>query len=46
MNSERDYRRWKENKSEELERETKHKRVLTLGKKQGVVEGEVGAGMG
>ena len=28
------------------ERETKHERLLTLGNEQGVVEGEVGGGMG
>ena len=36
----------RENEWEKLERETNHKRLLTLGNKQSVVEGEVGGGMG
>ena len=46
-NSERDYKgkgggtEW-----EKLERETNHERLLTLGNEQGVVEGEVGGGVG
>ena len=31
---------------EKLERETNHERLLTLGNKQRVVEGEVGGGWG
>ena len=31
---------------EKLERETNHERSLTLANEQGVVEGEVGGGMG
>ena len=31
---------------EKLERETNHERLLTLGNKQRVVEGEVGRGLG
>ena len=36
----------RENEWEISERETKQERLLTLGNKQGVVEGEVGRGMG
>ena len=36
----------RENEWEKSERVTKHERLLTLGNKQGVVEGEVGGGMG
>lgn len=36
----------RENEWEKLERVTKHERLLTLRNKQGVVEGEVGEGMG
>ena len=36
----------RENEWEKLERVTKHERILTLGYEQGVVEGEVGGGMG
>ena len=35
----------RETEWEKLERVTKHERLLTLGNKQGVVEGEVGRGM-
>ena len=31
---------------EKLERETNHERLLTLGNKQNVAEGEVGGGVG
>ena len=31
---------------EKLERETNHERLLTLGNKQRIVEGEVGEGLG
>ena len=41
-NSERDYKEKRGNEWEKLERETNHERLLTLGNKQGVVEGEVG----
>ena len=36
----------RENEWEKLERVTKHERLLTLGNKQRVVEGEVGGGLG
>ena len=36
----------RENEWEKLERVTKHERLLILGNEQGVVEGEVGRGMG
>ena len=36
----------RENEWEISERETEHGRLLILGNKQGVVEGEVGGGMG
>ena len=36
----------RENKWEKSERVTKHERLLTLGNEQGIVEGEVGRGLG
>ena len=36
----------RENELEKLERETKHKRLLTLGNEKGVVEGELSKGLG
>ena len=36
----------RENEWEKSERETEHERLVTLGNEQGVVEGEVGGGMG
>ena len=36
----------RENEWKKSERVTEHERLLTLGNKQGVVEGEVGGGMG
>ena len=46
-NSERDYiKERRETGWEELERETNHERLLTLGNKQRVAEGDVGGGMG
>ena len=36
----------RENEWEISERVTEHERLLTLGNKQGVVEGEVGGGLG
>ena len=36
----------RENEWEKFERVTKHERLLTLGNEQGVVEGEMGRGMG
>ena len=36
----------RENEWKTSERVTKHERLLTLGNEQGVVEGEVGRGMG
>ena len=36
----------RENEWEISERETEHERLLTLGNELGVVEGEVGGGMG
>ena len=36
----------RENEWEKSERVTEHERLLTLGNEQGVVEGEVGGGMG
>ena len=36
----------RENEWEISERETEHERLLTLGNEPGVVEGEVGRGMG
>ena len=39
-------RKRRENEWEKLEREANHERLLTLGNKQEVVEGEVGGGTG
>ena len=36
----------RETEWEKLESETNHEKLLTLGKKQRVVEGEMGGGMG
>ena len=36
----------RENEWEKSERVTKHKRLLTLGNEQGVVEGEMDGGLG
>ena len=36
----------RENEWEKIKEGTKHERLLTLGNKQGVVEGSVGRGMG
>ena len=44
MNGNKGKRR--ENEWETSERVTEHERLLTLGNKQGVVEGEVGEGLG
>ena len=45
-NSERNYTERRGTEWEKLERETNHERLLTLGNKQKVVEGEVGRGWG
>ena len=45
-NSQRDLGDQRENKWEKSGGVTKHERLLTLGKEQRVVEGEVGKGMG
>ena len=45
-NSERDYRERKENEWEISVRVTEHERLLTLGSEQGVVERDMGRGLG
>ena len=45
-NSERDYKERRGTEWEKLERETNHERLLTLGNKQRVVEGELAGGWG
>ena len=45
-NSERDYKERRGTEWEKLDRETKPERLLILGNEQGLVEGEVGGGMG
>ena len=44
--SERDYKGKEGTEWEQLERETNHERLLTLGNEQRVAEGEVGKGLG